>query len=92
MLCIPDSLSLIYKGKKVYENPLYVKLILMMQSQLLLSHGMRKRSVRVFILIENGVALLLLYFLLLCCRPVVFCMAGLKHRSRVIVLPTLEQP
>ena len=22
MLCIPDSLSLIYEGKKVYENPL----------------------------------------------------------------------
>ena len=80
VLCIPDSLSLIYEGKKVYENPLYVKLILMMQSQLLLSHGMRKRSVRVFILIENGVALWLLYLMLL---SMLSCRGEAGHRQDI---------
>ena len=58
--------------------PFYVKLILMMQKSALLSHGMKKRSVCEFILIENGVALWLLYFFVVMLSPGRFLYGGSK--------------
>ena len=92
VICIPDSLLQIYKGKRVYKNALLCQTNLNDAKSAPFVSQSEETKCLCFYFDTEWLALWLLHFLLLCCRPAVFCMAGLKHRSRVIFLPTLEKP
>ena len=84
MICISDSLSRICKGKRVKKNTFsYPSNLNDTQSALFVSRN-EEKSVCVFILIENGVALWFSGYCIILCCLLIFCRPVFRHLFSIV--------